>query len=189
MFCPKCATQNVDGASFCRSCGANISLLPQALSGQLPTAQDQYLDRKSRRARRRGYQEDVPANLEKGIVNVFMGIGFLIAALAVMFKFPGGFTWGWAFFIPSFSCFGRGVAMIVAARKRQPQLPGTSLNSDSLPARGSRATPLPGETYSRPTNELISSVPSVTEGTTRHLGVEAPTRHFESPEEPRRSEN
>ncbi len=38
MFCPKCATQNVDGASFCRSCGANISLIPQALSGQLPTA-------------------------------------------------------------------------------------------------------------------------------------------------------
>ncbi|PYS43596.1 MAG: hypothetical protein DMF71_06705 [Acidobacteria bacterium] len=188
MFCPKCATQNVEGASFCRSCGANISLLPQALSGQLPVAPEPYLDRMSRRRRKR-YEEDVPASFEKGIVNVFMGIGFLVAALAVMFKFPGGFTWGWAFFIPAFSCFGRGVAMIVAARKRQPQLPGTSLNSDSLPARGSRATPLPGETYSRPTNELISSVPSVTEGTTRHLGVEAPTRHFESPEEPRRSEN
>ena len=34
MFCPKCATQNLDGASFCRSCGANISLIPQALAGQ-----------------------------------------------------------------------------------------------------------------------------------------------------------
>ena len=36
MFCPKCATQNLDGASFCRSCGANISLIPQALAGQVP---------------------------------------------------------------------------------------------------------------------------------------------------------
>ena len=40
MFCPKCASQNIDGASFCRVCGANISLVPQALSGQLPVAND-----------------------------------------------------------------------------------------------------------------------------------------------------
>ena len=38
MFCPKCAAQNLDGASFCRVCGANVSLIPQALSGQLPEA-------------------------------------------------------------------------------------------------------------------------------------------------------
>src|SRR6266508_2925704 len=38
MFCPKCATQNLEGASYCRSCGANISLLPHALSGQWPQA-------------------------------------------------------------------------------------------------------------------------------------------------------
>ena|SRR5205807_2087632 len=187
MFCPKCATQNVDGASFCRSCGANISLLPQALSGQLPTTQDQYLDRKIRRARKLRYQDDVPANLEKGIVNVFMGIGFLIAALAVMFKFPGGFTWGWAFFIPSFSCFGRGVAMIVAAKRRRQQFQAGGLNSDSLLPRGT--SPSFTETKRRSTNELMPPAPSVTEGTTRHLGVEAPTRHFVSPDEQNHSEN
>ena len=38
MFCPKCATQNLDGASFCRACGANISLVPQALTGQMANA-------------------------------------------------------------------------------------------------------------------------------------------------------
>jgi len=27
---------------------------------------------------------------------------------------------------------------------------------------------------------LMPPVPSVTEGTTRHLGVEAPTRHFDA---------
>lgn len=34
-YCPKCASQNADDAKFCRACGANISLVPQALSGQL----------------------------------------------------------------------------------------------------------------------------------------------------------
>ncbi|MGH9956462.1 MAG: zinc-ribbon domain-containing protein, partial [Pyrinomonadaceae bacterium] len=33
MFCPKCAAQNLDGASYCRVCGANISLVPQAITG------------------------------------------------------------------------------------------------------------------------------------------------------------
>ena len=51
MFCPKCATQNIDGASFCRACGANISLIPQALSGQLPQVTEES-DRHSRRLRR-----------------------------------------------------------------------------------------------------------------------------------------
>ena len=184
MFCPKCATQNIDGASFCRSCGANISLIPQALTGQLPTAQtDENVDWDSRRWRRRRHAQDGPPSLEKGIVNVFMGLGFLIAALAVMFKFPGGFTWGWAFFIPAFSCFGKGVAMIVAARgKQRQQLQSGAPNLESFPAgRPLSATPpMLSERQPRSTNELMPSVPSVTEGTTRHLGAEAPTRHFDS---------
>ena len=40
MFCPKCAAQNLDGTSFCRVCGANISMIPQALSGELQQAQE-----------------------------------------------------------------------------------------------------------------------------------------------------
>jgi hypothetical protein len=166
MFCPNCATKNIEGAHFCRSCGANLSLVPQALTGQLPVAEP---DRYSRRRAKRRNEEDVPASLEKGIVNIFMGIGFLVAALAVMFKFPGGFTWGWAFFIPAFSCFGRGVAMVVAARKNQQQFQANGLNPNSL---SPGATPFLGEAQSHPTNELVPPVPSVTEGTTRHLGVE-----------------
>jgi hypothetical protein len=166
MFCPNCATKNIEGAHFCRSCGANLSLVPQALTGQLPVAEP---DRYSRRRGKRRNEEDVPASLEKGIVNIFMGIGFLVAALAVMFKFPGGFTWGWAFFIPAFSCFGRGVAMVVAARKNQQQFQANGLNPNSL---SPGATPFLGQAQSHPTNELVPPVPSVTEGTTRHLGVE-----------------
>jgi hypothetical protein len=35
MYCPQCANP-VDGTKFCRSCGANVSLVPQALAGQAP---------------------------------------------------------------------------------------------------------------------------------------------------------
>ena len=75
MFCPKCATQNLEGASFCRSCGANISLIPQALSGQLPKAsQDEEFDF-GRRGRRRHRREP---SLDDAFKKVFMGIAFML---------------------------------------------------------------------------------------------------------------
>lgn len=35
----------------------------------------------------------------------------------------------------------------------------------------------------RNTGELVAPPPSVTEGTTRHLGAEAPTKHLDAPNE------
>ena len=57
MFCPKCATQNLEGASFCRTCGANISLVPQALTGQMvqPAPPEEMMDETcGRRGRSKG---------------------------------------------------------------------------------------------------------------------------------------
>ena|ERR1700687_3745994 len=173
MFCPKCATQNVEGASYCRSCGANISLVPQALTGNLPQAKPD--DPNSRSSRRKRRDRDVEPSLEKGIVNIFMGIGFIVAALAVMFRFPGGIVWGWSFFIPAFSCLGKGVASIVAARRSKTTLPSNS--PGYFPDQSSARLVEPGVP---PTGQLRPAVPSVTEGTTRHLGAEAPTKHFDS---------
>lgn len=182
MFCPKCATQNIEGASFCRACGANIGLVPQALTGQLPTAEPVDLDLRLGRRRRRN-RDDRPPSMEKGIVNLFLGLGFIIAALAVMFRFPGGFTWGWAFFIPGFSSLGKGIASIVAATRTQPAaLPPSSVSGPGAFLPGgpqSLVSPALG-TRKLNTNELIPSAPSVTEGTTRHLGAEAPTQHFDT---------
>ena len=39
MYCPNCAA-TIDGVKFCRSCGSNVSLVPQAMSGQLPQSDD-----------------------------------------------------------------------------------------------------------------------------------------------------
>jgi hypothetical protein len=179
MFCPKCATQNVDGASFCRSCGANISLIPGALSGTLPQTQPR-ADESDYRSRRRSRRDrPIEASMEKGILNIFVGLGFLFAALAVTYKFPGGIFWGWSFLIPGFSTLGRGIASIMAARN-------AASNRNQLPAGGSgayfpnpQAGTAPALQHSPQTGQLMNPVPSVTEGTTRHLGAEAPTRHFD----------
>jgi hypothetical protein len=175
MFCPNCAAQNVDGASFCRVCGANISLIPQALSGELPEARSPEYSRRSRRRKR---ERDVEPSMEKGIMNVFVGLGFIVAAIAIMLKFPSGVFWGWSLFIPGFSHLGRGVAAIVgASRAEAASLPGARNAGAYLP--GDRSTPMLGGEGVRRTGELRTPVPSVTEGTTRHLGAEAPTRHLD----------
>lgn len=181
VFCPKCAAQNVDGASFCRVCGANISLISQALTGRLPEAATpvDYDHRPGRRRRRN--RDDEPPSLEKGIVNVFIGFGFLIAALAIMARFPGGVFWGWSFFIPAFDRLGRGIAAIVAHRKQEALALLPDRGNTYVPPQLTNA-PQPIQTGSavRNTGEMVPTPPSVTEGTTRHLGAEAPTRHLDS---------
>jgi zinc ribbon protein len=167
MFCPKCATQNMEGAHFCRSCGANISLIPQALSGQLPTASsDEGLSRKERRRRHR----DHPPSFSDGVQSIVMGFGFMAVAIALaLFGRPiGAQVWWFWMLLPAFGMLGRGISEVVRANQlkaTQQQLPYTAPR-ESLPANT--------------TSELRAPVASVTEGTTRHLGAEAPTRHFDS---------
>jgi zinc-ribbon domain len=173
MFCPKCATQNVDGASFCRSCGANISLIPHALSGQLPTApvdDDRDHDwRNDLRKRRRNR----PPSIDAGIRNLVMGIAFIVVSILVAMYSPGGWTWWYWLLIPASTFIGRGISEIV--RSRQAGALGAAQQSPQLQAPNPIQIPSP-----RNTSALMPPVPSVTEGTTRHLGAEAPTRTFDS---------
>jgi hypothetical protein len=170
MFCPKCATQNVDGASFCRSCGANISLVPQALTGQLPTAPaNDDLGRGSRRKRRR------EPTLDDGIRHLMMGLAFVIVSILIGKYSPGGWTWWYWMLIPAFTFLGKGISDLI--RVKQNKSTGFAMGQSQLPT-GTRLESLPAAR----TGELMPPVPSVTEGTTRHLGAEAPTRHFDSME-------
>ena len=165
MFCPKCATQNLDGASFCRGCGANISLVPQALSGQMvqpPLAEVEEFDKHGRLRKRDG-----EVSLEHAFKNIFMGIAFMIIAIALS-RTIGQLWWFWML-LPAFGMMGKGVAQYIRVKERE---------------RRAALAPRPplNHTFSeqpRPQGELRAPVASVTEGTTRHLGVEAPTRHLD----------
>lgn len=177
MFCPKCAAQNLDGASYCRGCGANISLVPQAITGTLPTAEEN-LSRSERRALKRHSKE---ASLERACKNAFMGLAFLLVAMALAFSRMGTGWWFWML-IPAFSLFGTGVAQYIRYREDQkrPMMPGAQFRPIV------QAPQQPDQIPASRTGELLPSPPSVTEGTTRHLGVEAPTRHFDPSAEPRK---
>jgi hypothetical protein len=170
MFCPKCATQNLEGAKFCRSCGANVSLVSQALSGQLPQAPEEEIDVScSRRSGRRAL------SLDHAFKNVFMGVAFMLVAIALAFSRMGGGWWFWML-IPAFSLMGTGVSQYIRLKEREKRAfqPG-NFNQPSL------QQPTPVSAFpARNTGELVAPPPSVTEGTTRHLGAEAPTRHFGS---------
>jgi hypothetical protein len=184
MYCPQCATENLDGASFCRGCGSNISLVPQALTGNLPAISSDELDDDDddysfgRRRRRRGRKRT--PSIEKGIKNIFMGVGFILVALAIAIFGHGGGWWFWML-IPAFTMLGGGVAEIVRFKTEKSRALPAAPQSASMPLM----TPRPSALPQRNTAELMPQPPSVTEGTTRHLGGEMPTKHLETPVEKR----
>ena len=182
LFCPKCGTKNIEGAKFCRGCGADIALIPQALAGHLPetravqqySALDAYDARRQRRRRE-------PPRIDKAISTGFTGFAFLIVAIVLSFTGAGHDWWYWLL-IPAFTCMGGGVAEYARfkyAQKPAPELPSAEEPRAAMPPRA-RASALPPLN----TSELVQP-PSVTEGTTRHLDVhaEAPTRNISKPAE------
>src|SRR5689334_4616859 len=165
MFCPKCATQNLEGASFCRVCGANISLVPQALSGQLvqPQQPSQLLEEDCKPGRR-----GKPLTLESAFKSMFMGVAFLIISIALSRSI--GATWWFWMLIPAFSLMAKGVAQYVRIKerdKREAMMPPRMPVVQSAPMMQSGPTAPP--VLPRRTDELRPPAPSVTEGTTRHL--------------------
>jgi zinc ribbon protein len=173
MFCPKCATQNVDGASFCRSCGANISLIPQALSGQLPTVPVDDDRERDWRSDWRKHRRNRPPSIDAGIRNLVGGITFIVVSILVGLYSPGGWTWWYWLLIPASTFIGRGISDII--RAKQAAALGAAHQSPQLQIPNPIQIPSP-----RDTSALMPQAPSVTEGTTRHLGAEAPTQHFDS---------
>src|SRR6267142_25822 len=140
MFCPKCATQNLEGASYCRSCGANISLIPHALSGQLPQARDDEDQYVGRRRRGRFSRE---ASLDHAFKNIFMGIAFMLIAIALAYSRMGLGWWFWML-IPAFSLIGSGVGQYVRLKERQKQslIPGSMGQASMPPRRADEFPPL-----------------------------------------------
>ena len=150
MYCPNCASQNNDEAKFCRACGANLSLISQALTGQLPEV---------RRGRHGRLEHKGPPSFGKGIESIIGGLGFILVAFGARYFAPAGGLWWFYMFIPAFMWIGRGVNECVSAKQLRPptarvaQMAPPGLNTNDLPPR----TP----------SELPSPPSSVTESTTR----------------------
>lgn len=169
MFCPKCAANNLDNAAFCRGCGANIKLVPHALTGQLPTLE-------------RGSEESPSGRkgqptLDNSLKNIFMGIAFLIIAIALSRTGMGGSWWFWML-IPAFSLLGTGIAQYIRLKEAEKKQVLNSAPHQSIPSSlpASQAPP----SFPPSNQNELAPPPSVTEGTTRHLGADAPTRHLDA---------
>jgi hypothetical protein len=161
MYCPNCAAQ-IDGVKFCRSCGANVSLVPDALSGHLEPPADEG----GRRSRRRRVKSG--PSIEKAVSSIFTGLGFLFVSFAVLRFFPAGRIWWFWMLIPAFACLGEGIGQYLRLRseQRRSALPGHNAPN----AMSSLPQPVPQQQIKAPTtSELVAPPGSVAEGTTRHL--------------------
>lgn len=177
MFCPNCGTKNIEGASFCRACGVDISFVPQAMTGQF-SATDSGKTALEKQSNSRRAKTTAPPDVGKGIENLFLGVGFMFVALAIWRFMPGGFVWWFWMLIPAFALIGQGVSQIVRANQR------SSASSRAASAINSIPSAPVEELSSQPLNtaELIAAAPplSVTEQTTRHLSAEPQRKKIKS---------
>jgi hypothetical protein len=174
MYCPRCATQNLDGAKFCRACGTNLEIVALALTEQLDLVQwDKDAAKKPKTAknklemRREGLARMVRAS------GLIASSGLVGAALALFSNSPDWIII-WMIFAGWMACWGviafvSGIAALIESRF-------TPVHADHTA----------GETVS-PTNPLRSvddqellppklSVPSsITEHTTELLNGQHPT--------------
>jgi hypothetical protein len=170
MFCPKCATQNTEEARFCRSCGTDISLVPQAVSGALAERLAAEDESPRRRRRRRHLEDRRPPSIERGFKSLFMGLAFIFIAVIIMTRMPGGSAWGFWMFLPAAGMLADGIATLARLKEERRRLaPPQYQPTQAYVPPPPRVSALPP----RETGEIIAPPPSVTEGTTRHLGVPA----------------
>src|SRR6185503_7572471 len=71
MYCPSCSTKATEGAKFCKSCGMNLNIISQALTGGSFGVADPLRDREYKRARK---------EISEGIQGAGIGAALLVAA-------------------------------------------------------------------------------------------------------------
>jgi hypothetical protein len=164
--------QNLDDAKFCRACGADIRLVPQALQGTLPVAWERPAEGKA--AKRRKNKQHAPATIDAGLKDIFEGIGLFIIFLIGLFVFRGAFWLTVWFIIPALASVGEGIGKLIRAQQEQTRLTAAPHEGVNFQPAPFAPAPVAGELSSPDTTEIVRAPASVTDVTTRHL--DAPTR-------------
>ncbi len=168
FYCPKCAAQNSEGARYCRACGADVHLVPAAMTGGLPdqlaSAGENAPAVPAPHWQRRG---NVPT-LEEGVRAIIGGLGFIFVSIGVALFAPAGRLWFFWLLIPAFFIMAHGVSQLLGAKRREKQLAHQAARQAELASPPARPVPLFEPASARPTGEILPPA-SITEGTTRHL--------------------
>jgi hypothetical protein len=169
MYCPNCAAP-IDGAKFCRSCGSNVSLVPQAMSGQLPQS-DKAGDKSPWGHHNHWghfgiHHKKQEPSVESAATSFFTGIGFVIASIAILLYSPAGTFWWWSFLIPAFALIGGGVGSYLRWKELQRKQISIESSGNQAVAYQSLSQ---GPALPTPTTSELAKPSSVTEHTTRHL--------------------
>ena len=166
MFCPKCGIKNPDDGKFCRSCGTDLGNVSDVLSGKLQITKG-CTNSKGK-----------PISLESSLTKLFMGVAFLVISIVLGFSGMGRGWWFWML-IPALMFIGGGIAQFIQVRSVTRANGGFSTNDqNAISGNMPNAAALPPQqtTFVAPesryrTGDLVP--PSVTDGTTRHLEMNA----------------
>ena len=169
MYCPNCAAQIEETQKYCRSCGTDVSLVSQALKGQLPSKGDVGIHRgPSGRLRAMRREDKKNPSIEGAVGSFFTGLGFVFVSFAALIFAPAGEIWWFWLFIPAFALMGTGIGQFLKLREQRRQQQGAQFDSmPSQPTFTSPTTHMPE--ISAPATSDSPSPSSITEHTTKHL--------------------
>jgi len=170
MYCPRCATQNLEGAKFCRACGTNLETVALALAQQLDPTQS---DKKPKAAKNK--LEKRSEGLTKIVrATGMIGASGLVGAALALFSNKPDWIIIWMIFAGWMACWGvisfvSGIAALIESRFSPRHTAGETV---------SRTTSLrSGDDQKIPPSAIpqLSLPSSITEHTTELLNGQHPT--------------
>lgn len=167
MYCPRCATQNVDNAKFCRACGTELEAVASVLTNKFPPPGD-WLEKyaESKHKIIKGAILLGAALLIGGVPALFLGVVFPVVMLWTVFF---GWMAGWGV-VSLASGVGELVKSKTMLRQTKQFDSGlTTTEPSELPPAAHEPRMLDDVTGAKPYSPL-----SVTEHTTELLGEHNP---------------
>ena len=175
MYCPRCATQNLDDAKFCRACGTNLETVALALSDQYHPAKTVLEEDKTTKA-----EESWLEKRSEGTGKIVKGAGLLGASLLIgvalgLFSNQADWIIIWVGLVGWMACWGfieltSGIHALFESRFMARQMKQKAAGTPLQSSPGDDPKLLPDA----PTTNRLAMPPSVTERTTELLTNQPP---------------